>query len=108
MWFPSFFAFESVSKPSYFIRHLPEEELVIDKYDGTKDFKEDASFQLSKKPDASMSFLYLIHKKTYKLHNNVKYLIISKQNSVCCIYKSYTNSIIIIYMVFLSLVFSCP
>ena len=53
MWFPSFFAFESVSKPSYFVRLLPEEELVLDKYDGTKDFKKDASFRLSKKPDAS-------------------------------------------------------
>ena len=53
MWFPSFFAFESVSKPSYFIRLLPEKELVLDKYDGTKDFKKDASFSLSRKPDAS-------------------------------------------------------
>ena len=60
MWFPSFFAFESVSKPSYFIRLLPEEELVLDKYDGTKDFKKDASFSLGRKPDASKFFFYLI------------------------------------------------
>ena len=60
MWFPSFFAFESVSKPSYFIRLLPEEDLVLDKYDGTKDFKKDASFSLGRKPDASkFNFFYL-------------------------------------------------
>jgi len=53
MWFPTFFAFESVSKPSYFIRLLPEEELVIDKFDGTADFKMEASFQLNRKPCAT-------------------------------------------------------
>lgn len=67
MWFPSFFAFESVSKPSYFIRLLPEEELVLDKYDGTKDFKKDASFRLGRKPDASKFFFFLIVLKiTYR------------------------------------------
>lgn len=53
MWFSTFFAFESVSKPSYFIRLTIYEELVLDKYDGTTDFKEEASFQLNRKPCAT-------------------------------------------------------
>ena len=53
MWFSSFFAFESVSKPSYFIRLTSHEELVLEKYDGTTDFKEEASFQLTRKPCAT-------------------------------------------------------
>ena len=40
MWFTSFFAFESVSKPSYFIRLAMHGELVLEKYDGTSDFKQ--------------------------------------------------------------------
>lgn len=54
MWFPSFFAFESVSKPSYFLRLTTSHgELVLEKYDCTKDFKEEASFQLNRKPCAT-------------------------------------------------------
>ena len=53
MWFPGFFAFESVSKPSYFVRLNQTEELTLDRYDGTVTFKEDASFMLKKRPCAS-------------------------------------------------------
>ena len=53
MWFDEFFSFESVSKPSFYIR-LRDEELVIDKFDGTADFKMEASFKLSRRPCASM------------------------------------------------------
>ena len=53
MWFPGFFAFESVSKPSYFVRLSQTEELLLDRYDGTSTFKEDASFMLKKRPCAS-------------------------------------------------------
>jgi len=53
MWFPGFFAFESVSKPSYFVRLSQTEELLLDRYDGTSTFKEDASFMLKKRPCAT-------------------------------------------------------
>jgi hypothetical protein len=53
MWFTGFFAFESVAKPSYFIRLTDDEELVLDRYDGTSEFKQEASFQLKRKPCAT-------------------------------------------------------
>eukprot|EP00795_Rhopilema_esculentum_P007925 gene7925-13818_t len=53
MWFPGFFAFESVGKPSYFVRLNQTEELILDRYDGTTTFKEDASFMLKKRPCAT-------------------------------------------------------
>lgn len=53
MWFAGFFAFESVGKPSYFVRLNQTEELILDRYDGTTTFKEDASFMLKKRPCAT-------------------------------------------------------
>ncbi|XP_065666635.1 uncharacterized protein LOC105849873 [Hydra vulgaris] len=52
MWFKNFFSFESASKPSHFIRAV-ENEIMIDKYDGTTNFKEEASFLLNRKPCAT-------------------------------------------------------
>ena len=62
MWFPGFFAFESVSKPSYFVRLNQTEELILDRYDGTTTFKEDASFMLKKRPCASKWIFNLLSK----------------------------------------------
>ena len=52
MWFPSFFAFESVSKPSYYIRLTSDEQLQLQRFDGTATFKQEASFQLLSKESA--------------------------------------------------------
>ena len=49
MWFTSFFAFESVIKPSNYIRLTSDEELELQPFDGTELFKQEASFQLTSK-----------------------------------------------------------
>ena len=43
LWFPGYIAFESVNKAAHYIR-IKDKELVLDRYDGTTDFKEECSF----------------------------------------------------------------
>ncbi len=48
LWFPDYVAFESVTRAAYYLR-MKDGRMVLDHYDGTLDFKEEASFKLTKK-----------------------------------------------------------
>eukprot|EP00794_Sanderia_malayensis_P004669 gene4669-5278_t len=47
LWFPDFVAFESVSKAAHYLR-MKDGRMILDHYDGTARFKEEASFKLNK------------------------------------------------------------
>ena len=48
LWFPNFVAFESVEKAGYYLR-MKNGRLVLQHYDGTREFKEEASFKMESK-----------------------------------------------------------
>ena len=48
MWFEGYFAFESLLNSAHFIRRC-DEQLILQKYENTQVFKEDASFKLTRK-----------------------------------------------------------
>ncbi|XP_065061984.1 uncharacterized protein LOC135688867 isoform X2 [Rhopilema esculentum] len=50
LWFPEFVSFESVQKSAHYLR-MKDGRLILDHYDGTTDFKEEASFKMGLKND---------------------------------------------------------
>ena len=48
LWYPDYVTFESVQKAAHYLR-MKDGRLVLDHYDGSVDFKEEASFKMNLK-----------------------------------------------------------
>ena len=81
LWYPGYVAFESTEKAAYYLRQKGG-HLILDRYDATNDFKEDASFLLRKKnsdgksvagnvlePFALTSFMGMLKRQSIKRHS---------------------------------------